>query len=193
MKTKRQIQKENTRKKILNAAYQVYVKEGFTATTARIAKEAGISHGTIFVHFQTVSELLECLIEGFGADLALEIHGLVKASSRVEELLKKHLEILIRHEEFYLRLITQRSLLPAEVQYTFADTQSTVACQFNRIFEQEIKKQTMKEVPVHMVFNTWMGLIHYYLCNKDFFSPEEPVLERYKDELVNAFLKLIKK
>ncbi len=193
MKSKRQLQKENTRKKIINTAYHIYSVHGFTATTAMIAEEAKISHGTIFAHFQSLNELLESLIENFGTVLMAEIHDLTEADRTLEELLKTHLNILSRHEEFYIHLITERSLLPEEVQYTFANIQSTMAYHFNRILENEIRNQKVKEIPVHLMFNTWIGLIHYYLCNKDFFSPEQPVIERYAEELIAAFLAMINK
>ena len=193
MKSKRQIQKENTRQKIIETAYRVYTVEGFSATTATIAREAGVSHGTIFAHFQSLNELLDCIIVDFQDSLAAELHDMVSKSSSIGDFLEAHLDILIRHEDFYLRLITQRSLLPEEVQYTFADTQSTIAHHFDQLLSREMKQGTIKEIPVSMLFNTWLGLIHYYLWNKDLFSPEEPVLMRYAGELKHTFLSLIKK
>lgn len=193
MKSKRQLQKENTRQKILDTAYRIYSEQGFAATTAEIAREAGVSHGTIFTHFQSLSELLEELIRNFGTALALEAHDLADANGSIEELLKTHLRILMGHEDFYYRLITERSLLPEEVQYIFEDTQSVIAHHFNRIFEKEKARQTIKDIPVYMFFNTWLGLIHYYLWNKEFFSPGEPLFKRYAEELINTFLILIKK
>jgi AcrR family transcriptional regulator len=190
--SKRQLQKENTRKKIIETAYQVYSKQGFTATTAAIAKEAGVSHGTIFVHFPSLNELLTCLIQDFGDTFALETHKLSE-SNQVEKLLKTYLSVLVKHENFYIRLISERSLLPEDVQMIYANIQSTVAYHFNKVIEREIENQTIKKISVHMVFNTWMGLLHYYLLNKDFFSPEMPLLERYAPELIETFLELIKK
>ncbi|MGL6201918.1 MAG: TetR/AcrR family transcriptional regulator [Lachnospiraceae bacterium] len=193
MGAKRQLQKENTRRRIISTAYQVYAKQGFSATTSTIAKEAGLSHGTIFVHFPTLNDLLSCLIDDFGHTLALETHHLAENNNSIEKLLQAHLDILSKHEDFYIRLISERSLLPEEVQLTFANAQSTIAIHFNMIFEREIKNQTIKNtVPVYMLFNTWMGLVHYYLTNKDFFSPETPLLIRYKSELIKTFLNLIK-
>ena len=193
MKSKRQLQKENTRQKIIETAFQVYSKQGFTATTSTIAKEAGLSHGTIFVHFPTLNELLICLIESFGDTLAIEIHTLAEVGNNVDVLLKTHLGILAKYESFYIRLITERSLLPEDVQMTFANIQSTIAYHFSNVIEREIDAQIIKKVPLHMIFNTWMGLIHYYLINKDFFSPEMPLLDRYSMELIETFLELIKK
>ena len=192
MKSKRQIQKENTRQKILDTAYRVYMEQGFGAPTAEIAREAGISHGSVFSHFQSLNELLECLIESFGTSLALEIRRLAEESGSVEELLEMHLVILSRHEEFYTRLMTERSLLPKEVQYTFANTQTTIAHHFGRIFEEEINKGTIKDIPAHMLYSTWLGMIQYYLWNKDFFAPQGPVISRYSRELKDTFLTLIR-
>lgn len=191
--SKRQLQKNNTRKKIIKTAYQVYSKQGFTATTAIIAKEAGLSHGAIFSHFPTLGELLTCLIQDFGDSLGLELHVLAETSDHVEELLKVYLSVLRKYEEFYIRLVTERSLLPENVQMVFINIQSTIAYHFNRVVEREIENQSIKEIPAHLMFNTWVGLIHYYLMNKDFFSPEAPLLERYGSELIAAFLELIKK
>lgn len=42
---------------ILDAARKVFLRSGFQATTARIAREAGISEGSIFKHFKTKSAL----------------------------------------------------------------------------------------------------------------------------------------
>lgn len=193
MKSKRQLQKENTRQKIMETAYQVYSTQGFTATTSTIAKEAGLSHGAIFVHFPTLNDLLICLIEDFGDTLAIELHALAEVGDNLEKLLKTHLEILARYEPFYIRLITERSLLPEDIQMTFANIQSTIAYHFSNVMEREIDNQVIKNLPLHMIFNTWMGLIHYYLLNKDFFSPELPLLKRHGAELISTFLELIKK
>ncbi|MDF2511767.1 MAG: transcriptional regulator, TetR family [Herbinix sp.] len=193
MSSKRQLQKESTRKKIIETAYLVYSEQGFNATTATIAKEAGLSHGAIFVHFPSLDELMTCLIEEFGATLTLELHSLVETNKSMEELLRIYLEVLIKHEKFYSRLITERSRLPEEVRMTLANLQSLIAHHFNNVIEREIDKQTVKKIPVHMIFNTWMGLTHYYLLNKDLFSPDTPVLERYREDIISTFLELIKR
>ncbi len=193
MKSKRQIQKENTKIKIFETAYKIYSEYGFTATTAMIAKEAGVSHGTIFVHFSSVNELLTCLIESFGADLALEIHDLTEKNDSIKKLLETHLNILSKHENFYIHLISEKSLLPEDVRMTLVNIQFNFAFHFNRIIEGEIQNHTVKSIPVYMVFNTWIGLIHYYLLNKDLFSPDEPLLKRYSLELIATLLELIKK
>jgi AcrR family transcriptional regulator len=107
MKTKRQIQKEATRKLILDAAYQVYANEGFSATTNQIAKVANVSHGTIFVHFPTVDNLIICLLERFGSEINEHLHLLSEKDESLETFLAAHINILICYEDFYKRLISE--------------------------------------------------------------------------------------
>lgn len=193
MKSKRQLQKENTKIQIIGTAQRIYAERGFAATTATIAKEAGISHGTIFVHFSSVNELLTHLIESFGNQLALELHNRAERSDGIEELLETHLNILGKHEDFYIRLIREQSLIPEDVQMTFVHIQTNAAFHFNRVIERETQSDTIKKIPAHMMFNAWIGLVHHYLLNKPLFAPDGPLLQRYGDELITTFLAFIKK
>ncbi len=50
--------------RILNAASDLFVHYGFDKTTVSdIAREAGVSKGAIYLHFQSKDDLLECLIK----------------------------------------------------------------------------------------------------------------------------------
>ena len=55
--------------KILNAALKLFITEGFDGTsTAKIAKEAGVSNGTLFHHFKTKEALIGKLYVAIKAD-----------------------------------------------------------------------------------------------------------------------------
>ncbi|SHJ37402.1 TetR/AcrR family transcriptional regulator [Lutispora thermophila] len=189
----RKIQKLNTRKKIIETAYKVFSEKGFSVPSSIIAKEAGVSHGSIFAHFPTINDLLVSLLSDFGDKMGARLHVLAKKTDSVENLLKEHLKVLKEYETFYSRLISEINILPDEAKNTFAIIQSTVAFHFASVIECEIEKGTVKKLPIHMLFNTWLGLVHYYLLNKDFFSESnESVIERYSSELLSTYLNLIK-
>ncbi len=188
METTRLQQKQQTRQKILAAAYRVYTQKGFSAPTAEIAKEAGVSHGSIFAHFASQAQLVEALLEQFGTQLGEGLHDLAENSADLQSLLRAHLTLLARHEQFYLHLITEKGQLPPQARLTFANLQSVAAYHFGRVLQHTVAAQN--GVPPHMLFNTWMGLVHYYLMNKELFSPDAPLLPRYADELVRTFLTL---
>lgn len=189
--SKRQLQKSQTRSKIIQTAFAVYSEHGFQATTSMIAKAAGVSHGTIFVHFATLDELLICLVEEFGVSITTKLHELCVNSSGVKEMLQAHLQALKDYESFYTRLVTQGDQLPGSAKLSFVSVQSTVAFHFGKGLAMDIANGLVKDVPVHILFNTWVGLIHYYIQNREFFSPAGSVLKRYEEELMVAFMKLI--
>lgn len=191
--SKRLLQKEDTKKRIIQAAYKVYADKGFSATTNDIAKAVNMSHGTIFVHFSTKDDLLIYLLEDFGSNVCFRLHELTKESESMTDVLKAHLNAIKEYENFYARLISETRLLPSEVRNTFIGIQSAIAFHLNKVVETEKENNPIKKLPTYFIFNSWIGLIHYYLQNNDIFAPESSVVERYGDELINNFLELIKK
>lgn len=189
--SKRQMQKENTRRRIIETAYRVFSEKGFGATTSDIAKEAGVSHGCVFAHFPTLNDLLICLLSEFGKSIGLKLHGLAENKHSIEELLNVHIEVLEEYEDFYTRFISEMNMLPDEAKDTFVMIQSSVAFHFQKVTEYDISTGKIKNIEPHMLFNTWIAIVHYYLQNKGFFAPEGRVLKRYKSELIKNYLKLI--
>ena len=49
----------NKNTKIIDAAIRLFAEEGISVPTARIAKEAGVSNGTLFNYFATKQELID--------------------------------------------------------------------------------------------------------------------------------------
>ena len=192
MTEKRKLQKEQTRARIVAAAMKVYSEHGFSAPTTAIAFEAQVSHGSIFVHFPTVESLLVCLLDSFSQDITAELHRLSESGRDIEKLLAMHIDVLIKHEGFYKRLTKEAVYLPEEAKNTFIAIQSTVSIHFLQVLEREIDAGKIKQIPFHMLFNTWLGLIHYYLLNGELFAPGESVLTRYKNTLIECFVALIK-
>ena len=192
MADKRKYQKAKTRERIITAAIKVYSEKGFSTPTTVIADEAQVSHGSIFVHFPTVESLLLCLLDDFLQDINRELHSLSECGNDITKLLEKHIEILIKHEDIYKRLVTEAVYLPEEAKNTFIIIQSTLSIHFLQVLEHEIENGKIKNIPFHMLFNTWLGLIHYYLINGELFAPRESVLTRYKNTLIKCFVSLIK-
>ena len=48
---------------ILDAAREVFLAEGFEASTVEIARRAGVSHGALFKHFPTKDELFQAALD----------------------------------------------------------------------------------------------------------------------------------
>jgi AcrR family transcriptional regulator len=190
--TQRQIQKENTRKKILETALVVFSAKGILNTRmSDIAEAAGVSHGTVFAHFSSQEELITAVIEKFGLEVGWHTHELASRSASVRDVLSAHLEGIQQFEPFYTRLIIESHLLPAVARDTLIAIQSSISFHLSQAAEREIKAGTILPIPIHLLFNTWIGLVHYYLTNHDLFAPDGSVIQRYGPALLEHYLQLI--
>ncbi|EST11123.1 TetR/AcrR family transcriptional regulator [Sporolactobacillus laevolacticus] len=189
---KREQQRQQTRATILSAAEHIYASNGFVqSSTQLIAKEAGVAHGTVFLHFQSQEKLILAVINVLGTDITTRIHESAKQSHSLADVLRTHLTAIEIHESIYSHLIMDMPQLPKEAQQTVIGIQSIIAHHFDQVLNQLKKEKQMKDLPISFIFNTWIGLIHYYLTNCGLFAPHGSVLAIYKDELILNFLKLL--
>ncbi|SHJ37281.1 transcriptional regulator, TetR family [Clostridium cavendishii DSM 21758] len=192
LESQRQKQKLKTKNNIIEVALKQFAKDGLTTTrTADIASIAKVSHGTIFAHFETREILLGEVIEEFGRRITSRLHELVSSNCEMKEVLQAHLQGISEYEEFYTRLILESRLLNEDARNSIIMIQSAVSFHIIQVAEREMKEGKIREMPVDLLFNTWIGLVHHYLINSDLFTKENSVLKTYGDKLINHYLNLI--
>ncbi len=190
---KRAKQKEETRKKLLEAALEVFAEKGILATkTEDITKKQNLAHGTIFLHFPTRDALLGCVIDNFGFELGRRFMELSKVSN-LQELLKAHLQILKEYEPFYARLVAEGALLPPDIRNKVFIIQSGIAQFFETALSNDVQKGALRQVPLHLLVNSWLALVHYYLMHKDLFAPNTSLIDAKGQELITYFMNTLKK
>lgn len=193
-KTARQIRKERTRELLIETAYALFSEHGILATrTADVAEAAGVSHGTVFLHFKTQEALVVEVIETYCGRIAARTHELADSGGSVREMLLAHLIGIGEFEPFYARLVMENRLLPPPARDAWVGLQSAVSFHFSRAMERERRAGKLVEVPDSLLFNLWTGLVHHYLANGDLFAPEGGVIARYGKTLIEAYLKLIRR
>lgn len=191
-RSQRQNQKLQTRKHIIDVALNEFAQYGLTLMpTSDIAKAAKVSHGTIFAHFPTREILLDAVIEEFGMRITDRLHQLVSEDCGMEEVLQAQLKGIHEYEGFYTRLVLEARLLNESSRNTLIAIQSAVSFHIIQVAEREMKDGRIYCQPVDLLFNTWIGLVHYYLINGDLFAPEGSVLESYGERLIKHYLNLI--
>ena len=190
---KRKKQKEETARRIIKTAFKVYSEHGFKAPTSLIAKEAGVAHGSVFLHFPTLDDLLIRLVKEFSCSVSVRINELSQTAENIDELLNGHLDILSDYENFYCVLITETTLLPGEAKAVFTGLTEGLSARFDRLVTDGIEDGTLKRLPANILFNAWIGLVHYYIQNKTLFPAAGSVLKRYKKQLIFTYCELIRK
>ena|ERR1700722_5779480 len=179
---KRTEQKQQTYQLLLKTAFKEFSQGGFfTTKTLDIARSADVSHGTLFVHFPTREELLAKVVDEFGVRIGRRLQQLAVNRATAEEILRAHLEVLQEHEGFYAHLVVEGPLLPVPVRHRIFMIQSGIA--------HYLEKVIPKEMPLHFILNSWLGLIHYYLTHRDLFAPQGSVIAKYGQDLLSQFIK----
>jgi AcrR family transcriptional regulator len=184
---KRTQQKANTRIRLLEMAHAQFAHNGFLAAkTIDIARSAGISHGALFVHFPTKDELLIAVIEEFGMKMGTLLQQKITSNSTPREVLATHLAMIQEYEPFYSRLVSESAQLPPELRSRVFMIQSAIAHYLRQVIPETIQAQ----VPMHLLLNSWLGLVHYYLTNRDLFAPDNSVIQTCGPELLNHFINI---
>ncbi|NUP13299.1 MAG: TetR/AcrR family transcriptional regulator [Polyangiaceae bacterium] len=187
----RQEQKRQTRELILRTAYLLFEDRGLLATkTSDIAEAAHISHGSVFAHFPTRDQLLEAVIEDVGRNIATRVQEGSGRKQTARDVLTTHVKCLTEYEAFYARLVSEGPFLPAAARRVLVEIQSAIATQLDEALSRERPKKGARVLPIDLVFNTWIGLLHHYLVNRDLFAPGQSVLSKMGPRLVDYFMTL---
>lgn len=83
--TERARQKRETRESLLAAAAACFASNGWSRTVVSdIAREAGVAHGTFYLHFQDKEAIADALLTDFNRALAAKIASAVAGASERE-------------------------------------------------------------------------------------------------------------
>jgi len=189
----RQEQKAATRDRLVNAAMALFARKGIVqTTTADIAKSIRMSHGVVFLHFPKRDGLVIAVIDEFGRRLAVEFRQALEQDLGLRAVLQAHLRVLAEFEPFYARLVIEAPLLPPKVRSTLLMLHAAVSQRLFLALERERKAGRARRLERPLLFNTWIGLVHHYLVNRDLFAAGASVIAEQGDTLVQHFMTLVK-
>lgn len=172
-------------------AAHLFAVQGFRDTvTADVAKAAGVSHGTVFAHFSSREALVAAAAHQMCRMLTDAMHRVVGDGRSLAEVLQAHLDAITENQLMYLRLLREHASLPVGLRTQWIGIQSAVA---TYIIEAAAREKQLKPMPQHMLFNTWIGLVHHYLLNEHLFAPSGGVLACHGPALIDFFSNLIRR
>jgi AcrR family transcriptional regulator len=193
-KRSRDEKRAETRLRIVDAMVHVARRDGFReASTIDVAKRAGVSHGLVFAHFATRDALLVEAVSDLGLRLTNAIHAFVHAGANLGDVLRAHLRCVQEHEELYARLVAELPFMPARARSAWLGVQSAVSHHISIAYAAGVADGELERIPPHLVFNTWIGLVHHYVLQRDVFAPGGSVARKHGPMLVDHFLRLHEK
>jgi AcrR family transcriptional regulator len=177
--------KAATRESIITAARELFRRKGLLGTTtAEVAVEAVISHGALFVHFPRREDLQEEVIGRVGSEIGRAVHDAAESGSTLEDVLRSHLHAIRKEEALYARLLMEAPLLGEAARSALIGVQSAVA---HHLFAEDMLGPADRAI----WFNTWLGLVHHYVINRDLFAPGESVISKHGETLVTHFAGMV--
>ncbi len=100
MKTKHELKRELSYKKILDASLRVFSKEGYNnATIESITKEAGYTKGAFYVHFTSKEECFLLLMNERLSDFTNQLLELLSNQESVQNIIKKGVSTIFNSME----------------------------------------------------------------------------------------------
>jgi AcrR family transcriptional regulator len=183
------LQREETRQRILESANRLIAEKGFQGTrTLDVAEASDLSHGAVFLHFPTRNTLLHEVAIALGIRITDRLHDLWKNGGSFREALTAHIKALAAEEALYASLLAEPSL-----KLEVIGIQSAISHHLMEAAEPEMKAGKLREVPMHLLFNTWIGLVHHYLMNRELFAPKGGVLKKHGAALVDHYMSLLRR
>lgn len=191
-RNQRVLQKSHTRRRILDKAKVMCARRGFTHTrTIDVARAARVSHGSVFVHFPTREDLMTAVVSETAREITDELHALAASGASLRDALVAHLRCLAEREGQVRWLLLEAPLLPKGFHLAWVGLQSAIAFHLSRAAERDMAEGRVRRMPLHLLFNTWIGLVHHYLINRELYSPGRSVLEEHGSALLDHFMSLI--
>mgnify|MGYP002375759611 CR=1 FL=1 len=119
-KMRQEKRKELTREKILNAARAVFAQKGYGGTSiADIVKKSKLARGTFYLHFQSVEQVLNALLQEIFIDIQryltdMQVEALDQKNFKIalSDLAKSLLSVFQGHRETVILLLTTMNAEP---------------------------------------------------------------------------------
>lgn len=147
--TRRQLQKNETRRLILDTAYMLFEEQGYEQTTTRkLATRAGVAVGTVFQHFPDKASLL---VAAFEDDLAVVIDGAFETlpsadlSAQLVHLVCEIFGFYARSPALSRSLLREILFLEGEPGFTLAGLMATFLSRVGGLFQEAIDRGELRE------------------------------------------------
>ncbi|TCP58305.1 TetR family transcriptional regulator [Tumebacillus sp. BK434] len=190
------IEEELTEKhwQILEAAMKVFSEKGFSAArTSEVAKEAGVSEGTIFNYFKTKKDLLTSMViplvvRFFRPLILLSVEKIFKTRKErpVEDVLLDVMRDRVQLVEKNLPLIktvaAEAAFHPELLRPVREELAPKLVEVASKFFQEEVEKGTFRDIDPVLALRGLMSLLGGYVLMKNI-APEALQIEDEETEL----------
>jgi AcrR family transcriptional regulator len=150
-----------------------------------------VAHGTVFQHYPTRDDMIDATIQTVGQRFTDRLHALAIGKNGLRAALTCHLECIGEMEATYARIVADAPNLPMGAYQHWLGVQSAISLHISQSAAGDVAAGKVRSMPLHLLFNTWVGLVHHYLANRTVFAPRGSVVAKCGPELLAHFLSLV--
>lgn len=194
-KTKKQIQSEETREKILQVSTRFLISRSYYGTTiSAIAKETGLTKGALYHHFKSKDELVLDIVKNVkqswlqfvGRKVLLESNSI----DRLQTLLSVHSQFLKNDPTMCLvlsSLLSEMEILNHTIIEEIKEIYSEMLAFIRKIIEKGQKNdELLKDLNAESTAFTIVGILRWMGC-----SPLFKLLDFKQDDLTDNTIKML--
>ena len=173
-----------TKRKIVNAGYTLFAKNGFFKTnTAQIAKEAQVSTGIVYGYFQDKKDILKEVINEYVVKVYDPVFLLLDNMDKKEDIEKLINDILVLAEKLHKnssdihRELESVAQSDEEINKTFVSLQDEVTLRF----VEKLKALNYKNITnenIHLAMNLIESYVHEAVYDKHLYINYNKLKER---------------
>jgi AcrR family transcriptional regulator len=175
---RRSAAKQATREKLLEIAESILIRSNFKASTALIAKNANIAHGTIFFHFKDRDDLLLAVVRRLVLRLTTSLYTTYRDCENLEAFLAQYFKTVQKEEPIFKALFSGFS------DFT-DDTKQEVMCLLSVI--NYYLFEAFHKWSDHAIIQTmlWQGVLMYMTFFGEHMFDSEKISETYAGALIS--------
>jgi AcrR family transcriptional regulator len=183
----RDIQKEETRKNILEHTKELLYKNGFIkVSTKEISKASNVSQGSIFLHFTSKDNLLLTIFTEGMQNIELQLKNILDSNLTRETFLKDLLDVLSIHENLLSRIYKDYFYLDNEFIKLVEQTENHIK---NKLFDnlRVTSSSKLNIIDSFISIDAFLSQIKQYLIEKDVVSEFNSVLKQKRGKLIKLY------
>lgn len=189
MSSRRDERKARTRRAVLAAARTCFAEGGLAATsTQAVSAAAGISHGTLFLHFPRREQLIDQVVADLSAEIAAELEAPVL---RLEAELDLQLRVILHEERLLAHLLREEAVLPKAARERLAELDRRLVQRLAAAYVAERGRLGLRALTPRLVGATWLALVQRVLRQGEADSRGFSALARWGPEIRAHLLDLV--
>lgn len=185
---KRQSSKIKSKKLIMTSSLNLFIKEGIINTsTAKIAKSAGVSHGSIFSHFASREDLISEVLEQEMFRITKHIKMIHPNHHDLSSLIDDYINVLSKNEHFLSRIYKELPFLSYDLQLKVTALEAVMRNTLYLTIKASTDTEKTDDFHIQVGLTTLFATIAFYLRNDTLYGDDTSVIQSKEREIKYTF------